>query len=529
MDLVISRRSNDQTPAIGTGASAYVLPATLPDLGKELDLRPIVPPDCSPIQSSLRTSLAAETRSFLKNVLSSLQPSSSPASTTKAITDFLCAEESTPVVVDIRMSPPLFLRVAPSLARQKQRLRGNDLSDLESLVGEKVDTEPDEMYYIQKSFKSMDGMKAPELSSPTANSNGSSPTSSQSGKLDKRWNMPSDTPEVGLDQWKMGELDYTRLQVVSAGRQHPVKVEEVQFPRSRQVAQPTFNRASTAHGLIWEVRLKEALEHPIPSNTQLPSRPDYSTAGNTSLSMMAAVTAVGGNRMDLDEKDDLLIQVYKDVQAQDPFPVILNEKFDQKNSWIMELPDQPKPGGRRSSLSPPPHLPVTVAPPIKKGERPSLYTEFADEGLAFNLRLRKVGRLRIPNLSWSPSIQDGGTIPTSQGVACVEGDLDLERESVDFLEGTHILCLSPPKPSTERLQISCTSTTSTTNHSEHGTEVILLTRAELRRLGSIHQIPEGPAALKEHHAESEMDDADHIDVEMIIEDTGNPSLHNSRR
>ncbi|KAG8976535.1 hypothetical protein FRB90_009113, partial [Tulasnella sp. 427] len=217
MDLVISRRSNGQTPSIGTGASAHGLSVTLPELGRELDLRHVVPPVLQdpPVNQeqllSLRISLAAETRSFLKDVLSSFRPSTSAgsrASAPKAITDFLCAEESRPEVVDRRMSPPLFPRVAQSLARQKQSLRGNNLSDLSSLIGGKVDIEEDEMDYVQESFKLMDGWKAiPELSSSTANSDVTSPASSQRRKLSKHWALSSEGLEIDLDQWKMGEPD----------------------------------------------------------------------------------------------------------------------------------------------------------------------------------------------------------------------------------------------------------------------------------------------------------------------------------
>ncbi|KAG8976536.1 hypothetical protein FRB90_009114, partial [Tulasnella sp. 427] len=115
---------------------------------------------------------------------------------------------------------------------------------------------------------------------------------------------------------------------------------------------------------------------------------------------MGAATSVDGDKMDVDGTDDLLVKVYKDVQAHDPFSVILNEKIDQKNSWFMELPYLPEPCGQESSLPPFPHLSVMVAPPVKKGERPSLYDDLAEDGLNFDLRLRKVGGLRIPNLSW---------------------------------------------------------------------------------------------------------------------------------
>lgn len=111
-----------------------------------------------------------QTKTAIGNLLSSLPPSITSANrptriassrrqefTPAAITDFLHNDDPTPFVSD-RMSPPLFPRVPPSLARRNQVL-GNDLSDLHKLIGGKVDIEQDELDHLQESFKLVDGLR----------------------------------------------------------------------------------------------------------------------------------------------------------------------------------------------------------------------------------------------------------------------------------------------------------------------------------------------------------------------------------
>lgn len=169
--------------------------------------------------------------------------------------------------------------------------------------------------------------------------------------------------------------------------------------------------------------MQDIIGDPVPGDAQFPPKWNDRSLDQMSHSIIGASASIAEDtedKMDIDDVDSLLVQVYKDVQAQDPFSVILKEKVDQRDSWLMEgrsqrftpsrwsrcvtfshvaVPDLPEPCGCSSSLPALPHLSIMLAPPVKKGERAPDHEDILEEGLNFKLRLRKVGGMRI-NLSW---------------------------------------------------------------------------------------------------------------------------------
>ncbi|KAG8910013.1 hypothetical protein FRC00_009021 [Tulasnella sp. 408] len=252
MELLISRRSKRQTPMIGSGIAVAVLPNALVDIKTELDLSSVPVPELEEPTVNQEQVLSVKlswllhytdpSAEFLEigSLLSSLPVSITSAGrptraassrrqdpTPTAITDFLTSEAPIPTVSH-RMSPPLFPRVPPSLVRTNQFL-GNDLSDVHRVVGGKVDMEQDEFDYVKESFNLVDGWNAlPDLSSSTANSDATSPTSPRREITDRHWFSSSDEPDVALDQLIM---------------------EEVEFPRSQQVGQPRSDLMAKTTGI----------------------------------------------------------------------------------------------------------------------------------------------------------------------------------------------------------------------------------------------------------------------------------------
>ncbi|KIO24811.1 hypothetical protein M407DRAFT_25863 [Tulasnella calospora MUT 4182] len=412
-----------------------------------------------------------------------------------AIDNFLTSDDPTPNV-SYRMSPPLFPRIPPSLVRQNQIL-GNDLSDVHRLIGGKVDVEQEELDYVQESFKLVNGWDAlPDLSSSTAKSDASSPTSPQRGITDKHWFPSSDEPDVALDEWRM---------------------EEVEFPRSKQVGRPISDVIAKATGIS---SMQDVVGDSIPGDAQFPSKWSNESLDERPLSVVGAAASNTEGQMGLDDADSFLAQVYKDVQAQDPFSLILKEKMEQKDSFLMDVPDLSDPCGRSSSLPTIPHLSVMIAPPVKKGELAPKYGDAPEEGLSFKLGLKKVGGLRM-NLSWSPFITGESIIPTLESTAGVDGDLSVESQSTEFLQEAKGLLVGPPDEGLERFKDSDATASHDVPHAgDQGHEQILLTRLETRRLASA-QLSSAPQALG--NEDEELDELEDTDVEMLDEGNHKPS------
>lgn len=82
--------------------------------------------------------------------------------------------------------------------------------------------------------------------------------------------------------------------------------------------------------------MQDVVGDPIPGDAQFPPKWSTHSTDDMPLSVLGAATSNTESRMDLDDADSLLVQVYKDVQAQDPLSLILNEKMDQKDSSLMD-------------------------------------------------------------------------------------------------------------------------------------------------------------------------------------------------
>lgn len=82
--------------------------------------------------------------------------------------------------------------------------------------------------------------------------------------------------------------------------------------------------------------MQDVAGDPIPGDAQFPPKWSNHPTDDMPLSILGASTSNTESRMDLDDADSLLVQVYKDVQAQDPLSLILNEKMDQKDSSLMD-------------------------------------------------------------------------------------------------------------------------------------------------------------------------------------------------
>ncbi|KAG9045348.1 hypothetical protein FS837_006480 [Tulasnella sp. UAMH 9824] len=491
MELLISRRSKRQTPMIGSGMSVDVLPNALVDIKSELGLSSVPVPELGEQTVnqeqvlSLRFSLDTRTKTEIGNLLSSLpmsitsagRPTRAASSRRQdpiptAITDFLTSEAPIPTVSH-RMSPPLFPRVPPSLVRTNQYL-GNDLSDVHRLVGGKVDMEQDEFDYVKESFKLVDGWNPlPDLSSSTANSDMSSPTSPRREITDKYWFSSSDEPDVTLDQWKMDS-------------QYLLGPEEVEFPRSQRASQPLFDLMAKTTGIC---SMEDVVGDPIPGDAQFPPKWSNHSTDDMPSSVLGAVASNTESRMEPDDADSLLAQVYKDVEAQDPLSLILNEKMDQKDSNLMDVPDLPDPCGRSSTFPNISHLSIMLAPPVKKGELAP-----------------KCGET---------------TIPTLGSTAGVDGELALEPRSTEFLQETKRLLFEPPGEMLARFEDSDTTATSDLPHTEDQRhDQILLTRLETRRLASA-QLNSAPQASD--NEDEELDELEDSDVEMVDESNRKPS------
>ncbi|KAG8916855.1 hypothetical protein FRC01_002835, partial [Tulasnella sp. 417] len=431
---------------------------------------------------SLRFSLDMRTKTEIGSLLSSLPASITSASrptraassrrqdpTPTAITEFLSSDDPIPNISH-RMSPPLFPRIPSPLIR-KSRILENDLCDLHQLVGGKVDVEQDELDYVQESFKLVDGWSAlPDFSSSTANSDASSPTSPQHATKDKNWFPSSDDPDVVLDEWRM---------------------EEVEFPRAKRIGQPISNLMEKATGIS---SMQDVVGDPVPGDAQYPPKWIHHPTNDAPLSVLGTAASNTEGGMDLDEVDNFLVQVYKDVQAQDPLSLILKEKLDQKDSSLMDVPDL--------------HDPFMLAPTIKKGEIAAKYGDAREESLTFELSLKKVG--------------GETTIPTLESAAGVDGELTVEPQSTEFLQETKKLF----EPSTQELRTfedfgslaPCDPILSPTRDQRH--EEILLTRLEARRLASTERNSAPQASDDE---DDELDELEDSDLEMVDESIHKPA------
>ncbi|KAG9313983.1 hypothetical protein JVU11DRAFT_4759 [Chiua virens] len=462
---VLSRRARLQTPKVGSTNSRASIPRTksalktYPGLNAVSDERIEDPPtpamdDVLCLRLEIDSTTRTKARQFIQSDLIPLGnvKSIDHRERTPNVPKFL-SRDSPPRCLPSLDSPPLFSRIVcghsarknPSSNVEKSVENPTGVPDLVHMLKvaspELIDGEDGDINHHH--MKAVSGWATMKYSSPPPPSRQSSDRS----EVDELWDMsPPGTPATSLVAAKMDEIEIPRIRKfgyknTSADESTNSCVTDL----LKVVKSPGFFITSfiSAPVLMTQTQkpitsqlngAKSGMLHPHPlspgqatSNSLLEQPPSAAEEQPNEEPLLGCAGVVE----DFEEErlDDAVANIYVST-SQDPISYIREEKLDDKDIMLMDVPNLPPPTAHlRELVLFPEGMQSFVAPKAKLG-RPDI-TNRGGYGLSLTGFLKPVKGIKplALDLSWRP-FNFGKTIPTDEEVAGIAQPIQSADEAV---------------------------------------------------------------------------------------------------
>ncbi|KAH0837950.1 hypothetical protein J3R83DRAFT_6185 [Lanmaoa asiatica] len=513
---ILSKRARRETPKLGSTNSRAFIPRIHPALTAFLDLKPVsvqsiedlpttpvddvlcgIPPSinvsrgvdgwttsfCRDLRLKLDSANAARVRLFLQSVLvpSMREKSVNCFDDTPNVPEFL-NHDSPPRRPPSLDSPPLFPRIARGRSAHRgvrnsaksdvsHPIRVSDLASmLQAASPQLIDSEDGDVN--NHHMEVVNGWTTLTFSSPPP----PSLRSSDGSEADEVWNIsPPGTPATSLMVAKMDEVEIPRIR--KFGHKNTLVYESVNdngtadlltVAKSPGFFITSFISASipmtqTHKSITSQLEgVESGMHSPRPlspgqstSNSLLgqpPSAPEEQANEQTSASPTDCVEDFEEQRL-----DDALASIYVST-PQDPLSYIREEKLDDKDIMLMDVPNMPPPTAHPKE---PTLFPKGMQSLVAlKGELGCLDTaNYGSNGFGPTAFLRPVKGIKplALDLSWRP-FNFGKTVPTDEEVAGIAKPIQLEDEVPGYRDEKYekktcvLLDLSTPLISAEDIQ-----------------------------------------------------------------------------
>ncbi|KAG1813861.1 uncharacterized protein BJ212DRAFT_1364133 [Suillus subaureus] len=493
MTPILTNRARKQTPKAGANALRASLPRTWPAQFEHTGVKSVVvaqieDSDVPNLEEVLnvRPTIESTTRTHILSLFKLANPPAQSTETNSHVTSFLRAD-SPPHQIQRPLSPPLFPRSKASpgslwtgIANAKDIV--GRLTAVPAPVLEELEDDVDRV-----NMSIVDGWTVLPISSPPS----ASPLSSQDTEIDELWEVsptPPGTPATSLFSARMDEIEIPRIHKPGHMLPHSPKPSGSNDLKSlighlKPVAAAKLKGGNTIMSTDQNTNIALFLSSPNAEDGRILDAEDSMLGQPPSVCTASPLpTHAGRDRRkksyqdqdlgDIDVEQDLdmaLRHMYREVQEENIEGCVLEERLDEKDVALMDVPHLPPPtvhpgpplrptsmralirGGdmnttvqRHTTLEPvkgikPLNLelswrPFKFAPPIPTDESVSLVAEPALDDLVKLGCTDKASEAKIRGLLADPET-------TSYHLANVAGS----KEPKDK-RGTGCFGLSPPRP-----------------------------------------------------------------------------------
>ncbi|KAI6124281.1 hypothetical protein EV401DRAFT_2158564 [Pisolithus croceorrhizus] len=429
---VLTQRSRRETPKLGCTGALASIPRTTSSLQSHLILRPVAEeviidpptPEMSDVLD-VRYKLDAASQKNIRSLLQEIYKPRSHATDGPHVANFLRSESPTSQI-SLLDSPPLFARDSvtnsrPTRTHESICERASDVDfaadddagpTLERATEQIIEEEEGGLH--DQHMQVVNGWCAYVVSSPPSYH---SDSSSNNG-VDELWDMsPPGSPPTSLAADMMEEIEIPRTRMF--GRKsdgHRNTMQDLSGKSSAgafiaSVVSPTTVPAA-----------KTQRVPPLSPTNSMFGQPPSTTAEHDRITNVKVLPVIGG-AADADSETDLDVTLTKIcASSRDPVNFILEERLDEKDVLLMDVP----------TLQPPTKCPRKPFPQRMENLVVSQWktkvvagaVEENDTGTLLFLKPVKGLKALSLGLSWVP-FKFGGSIPTDEEVALVDGGLDL--------------------------------------------------------------------------------------------------------
>ncbi|KAG1871615.1 hypothetical protein F4604DRAFT_1769066 [Suillus subluteus] len=492
MTPILTNRARKQTPKAGTNALRASLPRTWPAQLEHTGVKSVVvaqieDSDVPNLEEVLnvRPTIESTTRTYILSLFKSANPPAQSTETNDNVTSFLRVD-SPPLQIQRPLSPPLFPRSKASpgslwtgIVNAKDIV--GRLNAVRAPVLEELEDDVDNV-----NMSIVDGWNVLPISSPPS----ASPLSSQDTEIDELWEAsptPPGTPATSLFSARMDEVEIPRIHKPGYILPHSLKPKDSQNLKSLiehlKLVAAKSKEGNTTTPTNQNTNIALFLSSPNAEDGRMLDAED-SMLGQppTVCAALPLPTHAGSDRRkksyqdqdleDIDVEQDLdmaLRHMYREVQEENIEGCVLEERLDEKDVVLMDVPHLPPPtahlgpslrptsmkalirGGRmnkpvqrHTTLEPvkgikPLNLelswrPFKFAPPIPTDESVSLVTEPALDDLVKLGYTDKANEAKIH-----------GLLADLETASCHAANVAESKKSQDR-RGTGSLGLSPPRP-----------------------------------------------------------------------------------
>ncbi|KAI6161331.1 hypothetical protein EDD17DRAFT_698078 [Pisolithus thermaeus] len=429
---VLTQRSRHETPKLGCTGALASIPRTTSSLQSHLILRPVAEeviidsptPEMSDVLD-VRYKLDAASQTNIRSLLQEIYKPRSHATDGPHVANFLGSESPT-IQISLLDSPPLFRRDRGTNSRLI-RTHENICPTLERATVQIIEEEEGGLH--DQHMQVVNGWCAYVVSSPPSYHS----DSSSNGGIDELWDMsPPGSPPTSLAADMM---------------------EEIEIPRTRMFGRKSDGHRNTMHDLTGKRCFGLSIHCARSLGTfrrpQLHAYHFRSSAGAFIASVvsptpvpaaktqrvppLSPTNSMVGQPPSTTAEHDQVTNVKICASSRDPVDFILEERLDEKDVLLMDVPTlQPPMKHPRKSF--PQRMEDLVVFEWKTKVVASAVEENGTGTLQFLEPVKGLKALSL-DLSWVP-FKFGRSIPTDEEVARVDGGLDLGGRCDDSMAST---------------------------------------------------------------------------------------------
>ncbi|OAX38957.1 hypothetical protein K503DRAFT_856354 [Rhizopogon vinicolor AM-OR11-026] len=447
MTPALTNRSRQQTLHPGSNALRASLPRTQPTIFEHIGVRPVVVEQVEEFDApilevvlNLRPTMDTATRSYVLSQFKLANPPAQSTETNMHVTSFLRADSPPPHPNPRPFSPPLFpgsKANSGSLGAGMLNAKAimDKMDDVPAPVPEELEVDMDKL-----NMMIVDGWVTLPISSPPS----ASPCSSQHTEIDELWEdspTPLGTPATSLFNARMDDVEVPRIHKPghalpsTPGPRGPKSLKSLM-----EHLKPVAPRNAKAINCTTPTKQKPKLPLSFSSAHAEDGRCLDSMLGQPPSDCTASPWTTGAQKdkrensdrdsdpddfeMDIEQGFDMALKhVYHGVQEDNIEGCVLEERLDEKDVALMDVPHLPPPTAHSGASLQPTRMGYLVRG--CKGNTPM------DANLPRHSTLQPVKGIKPLNLelSWRP-FKFTPPIPTDEIVTLVEGSglEDLEKQ-----------------------------------------------------------------------------------------------------